>query len=151
MKKTLFILLGIFTLISAQGNSKKSPELTCVVTGDKIDLDIAETSSYKNGKVYFCCGGCKEDFDSDNKKFSTKANYQLLVTNQYTQTRCPMTGGKLKADKIVAVDGENVSFCCNNCVKKATKSDDKLSLLFTDVSFDKGFSSLKDINSKKKK
>ena len=62
-----------------------------------------------------------------------------------------MTGGKLKADKIVAVDGANVSFCCNNCVKKATKSDDKLSLLFTDVSFDKGFSSVKDINSKKKK
>ena len=142
MKKTLFILLGIFTFVSAQKNvSKKLPVVKCVVSGDQIDLE--ESSSYKDGEVYFCCGGCKMDFDEDSKKFSTNANFQLLATKQYTQTSCPMTGGKTKVDKIVAVNGANISFCCNNCGKKATKSDDKLSLLFTDASFDKGFTSVK--------
>lgn len=148
MKKTLFILLGIFTFICAQQDSKKSTAIYCVVTGDKVDPDMQESSSYKNGKVYFCCGGCKEEFDEDSKKFSTKANYQLLASKQYTQTSCPMTGGKVKAGKVVTVNAEIVSFCCNNCLKKATKSDDKIGLLFSDASFDKGF---KNINIKKLK
>ena len=151
MKKTLFILLGLFTIVCAQQDSKKSPELLCVVTGEKIYPDMQESSSYKNGKVYFCCGGCKEEYDENSKKYSTKANFQLLATNQYVQTGCPMTGGKIKADKIVAVENTNVSFCCNNCVKKAKKSDDKVSLLFSDASFDKGFTAMNQIKSKKKK
>ena len=151
MKKILFIVLGLFTIVCAQQDSKKSPELLCVVTGEKIYPDMQESSSYKNGKVYFCCGGCKEEYDENSEKYSTKANYQLLATNQYTQTSCPMTGGNIKADKIVSVDGTNISFCCNNCVKKTKKSDDKLSLIFSDASFDKGFTAVNKSKSKKKK
>lgn len=150
MKKILFILLGIFTILYAQEKKlKESPIVKCVVSGDEIDLE--ENSSYKNGKVYFCCGGCKEEFDESSKKFTTNANFQLLSTAQYSQTSCPITGRKIKANKMVTVDGANVAFCCNNCLGKATKSEDKLSLLFSDASFDKGFSVISDGMSKKKK
>ena len=45
----------------------------------------------------------------------------------------------------------NISFCCNNCVKKTKKSDDKVSLIFSDASFDKGFTAVNKSKSKKKK
>ena len=53
MKKILFILLGsLFFLTAQEKTSKTPPAIKCVVTGDEIDLD--ESSAYKDGKVYFC-------------------------------------------------------------------------------------------------
>jgi hypothetical protein len=62
-----------------------------------------------------------------------------VATGQYVQESCPLTARNNKADKQVDVDGLAVTFCCNNCLKKAKKSTDKLSMLFSDATFDKSF------------
>ena len=40
---------------------------------------------YKGGKVFFCCDNCPMKFDKDTKAFATKANAQLVQTEQAKQ------------------------------------------------------------------
>ena len=139
MKRNLIILftIALSSLVFAFEAGEKELTVKCVVSGEKVDKD--EVTKYKNGKVYFCCAGCKSDFEEDASKFTTAANYQLVATGQYVQESCPLTARNNKADKQVDVDGLAVTFCCNNCLKKAKKSTDKLSMLFSDATFDKSF------------
>ena len=139
MKRQLIIIftLALSSLAFGLEEGKIEVKVKCVISGDEIDKE--EYTKYKDGKVYFCCGGCKSDFEADASKFTTAANYQLVATGQYVQGSCPLTARKNKADKVVAVDGVSVTFCCNNCLKKAKKSTDKVSMLFSDVTFDKSF------------
>ena len=139
MKRQLIILftLALSSLAFGLEEGKIEESVKCVISGDPIDTE--ESAKYKNGEVYFCCGGCKSDFEEDASKFTTAANYQLVATGQYVQGSCPLTARKNKADKVVAVDGVSVTFCCNNCLKKAKKSTDKVSMLFSDATFDKSF------------
>ena len=139
MKKILIILftVALSSSVFALEEGEIETPVKCVISGDEIDKE--EYTKYKDGKVYFCCGGCKSDFEADASKFTTAANYQLVATGQYVQGSCPLTARKNKADKVVAVDGVSVTFCCNNCLKKAKKSTDKVSMLFSDATFDKSF------------
>ena len=132
------------------GDDPKSKTITCVVSGDEInksDLKDHEHSTYKDGKVYFCCGGCKMDFDESPKKFATKANFQLVTSGQYTQTACPVNKGKIHTAKAkknlkkVTVSGMEVDLCCPGCLKKYNKADDKFALIFSDKGYEKGFAS----------
>jgi xanthine dehydrogenase accessory factor len=43
---------------------------TCPVSGDTFTIDKdTEHSEYKGKHVYFCCPGCKPQFDKDPEKF----------------------------------------------------------------------------------
>ena len=139
MKRQLIILftLALSSLAFGLEEGKIEVKVKCVISGDEIDKE--EYTKYKDGKVYFCCGGCKSDFEEDASKFTSAANYQLVATGQYVQGSCPLTARKNKADNALAVDGVSVTFCCNNCLKKAKKSTDKVSMLFSDATFDKSF------------
>ncbi len=151
MKKALLFILLLACVLVAQApetNGHKENKVKCVISGE--DIDKAEYASYKDGKVYFCCGGCKMDFEDSSAKFSTAANFQLAATGQYTQTSCPFTGRKMKASKALDVNGTTVTLCSNRCYKKAKKSKEKVSLLFSDKSFDKGFESNQKKTAKKK-
>ena len=150
MKKyLLFSLIIISSLLNALNNDPPKDKVVCVVSGDEInkkDLKDHEFSAYKDGKVYFCCGGCKMDYDETPAKFSTKANFQLVSTGQYVQSGCPVTGQspghnhhKKEDFKYVTVEGLSVELCCAGCLKKVNKSKDKFSMLFSDKSFKKGF------------
>ena len=140
--KSFILLLMLCSVIMAEGFGNKEDKVTCVVSGDVIEGDYKEESAkYKEGEVYFCCGGCKMDFEEDASKFSTAANFQLLATKQYSETNvCPVTGRKIKSKKEVIVEGLSVGVCCAGCVKKINKSNNKVSMLFSDSAFDKGFS-----------
>ncbi|MGE4658832.1 MAG: CsgG/HfaB family protein [Gammaproteobacteria bacterium] len=41
---------------------------------------ITRTASYKAGKVFFCCEGCKADFEDASAKFAVAANFQLVAS-----------------------------------------------------------------------
>ena len=117
--KHLITLIILFTValsssVFALEEGKIEAPVKCVISGDEIDKE--EYTKYKDGKVYFCCGGCKSDFEADASKFTTAANYQLVATGQYVQGSCPLTARTNKADKELAVDGLSVTFCCNNCL-----------------------------------
>ena len=54
----------------------KPAALVCPVTGDKIASVSAAAghSTYKGKTYYFCCGGCKPEFDKDPQKFIKSAS-----------------------------------------------------------------------------
>ena len=136
--RTLSLVLVATVALTAGDNDKKKDEIACVISGDAIDK--TEYTEYKKGKVFFCCGGCRADFDEATAKFSVAANYQLVVTGQYMQTNCPLSGRNLNPKKVVKVANTNVTFCCGNCQGKTKKAEDKMAFIFADASFDKGFS-----------
>ena len=135
---TISIILVAMVSLNASDKDEKKHEVTCVVSGEAIDK--TEYSNYKKGKVYFCCGGCKADFDEASAKFTVTANYQLVETGQYMQTNCPVSGRGLNPKKTVKVANSDVTFCCGNCQGKTNKARDKMVFIFADASFDKGFS-----------
>ena len=152
MKQFLLSIALISSAAFAVDDPKntKDTKLTCVVSGDEIDKDNLKDqdySNYKEGKVYFCCGGCKMDFDESPKKFATKANFQLVSSGQYTQTACPVNKGKIHTAKAkknlkkVTVSGMEVDLCCPGCLKKYNKANDKFALIFSDKGYEKGFAS----------
>ena len=141
LKKTIsglaILLVAGATVIAADVDFK---EVKCVVA-DK-PADQSKTADYRDGKVYFCCGGCAGKFAADSKKFSAKANHQLVATKQYEQKGCPMSGGKVNSETMVKLAGTELGFCCNNCKGKfeAAKDDqEKLDLVFNDKAFEKAF------------
>jgi len=146
------ILLSIALILSVviANDDPKAKTITCVVSGDEInknELKDHDFSKYRDGKVYFCCGGCKMDFDESPKKFAAKANFQLVTSGQYTQTACPVNKGKIHTAKAkknlkkVTVSGMEVDLCCPGCLKKYNKANDKFALIFSDKGYEKGFAS----------
>jgi YHS domain-containing protein len=50
--------------------AKKPAPLVCAVMGDKIgDVKTAAFSVYKGKKYYFCCAGCKPEFEKNPAKY----------------------------------------------------------------------------------
>lgn len=95
---------------------------------------------YKDAKVYFCCPGCVKKFSTDSKPFAAKANHQLVLTKQYEQKKCPMSGGDINPEQSVTVGDVKVGFCCGNCKGKAEKmeGDAQVEALFGEEAFKKG-------------
>ena len=112
----------------------------CVVNPKK-DVNPEKSLEYKEGKVFFCCGGCPKAFEKDSAKFATKANHQLALTGQYKQAKCPLTGKDVNEDQTVKVGGVAVVLCCGGCKGKVKKAegDDQAELVFNDKAFAKGY------------
>jgi len=132
---------GMLALTAARAadEKEKEVELKCVVSGKKAEKSHAR--AYKKGEVYFCCENCPKAFEKDTAKFATKANHQLVLTEQYEQTKCPLTGRELNPEQKVTVADVEVQFCCANCKGKAEKAEgeEQVALVFADKAFDKAF------------
>jgi len=141
IRKISVMLCAVFAvgLFAYAAEEKGKFKATCPVSGKPAVED--KSVAYKDAKVYFCCGGCPGAFEKDVAKYAAKANQQLVATEQATQTKCPLSGGKLNPDATVTVGDVKVQFCCNNCQKKASeaKGDDQVKLVFSDDAFKKGF------------
>lgn len=115
-------------------------DIQCVVAPKAAN--VSKSADYKEGKVYFCCDGCSGKFAKDSKKYAVKANHQLVATKQYVQKNCPFSGGPLNESTAIELAGTKVAFCCNNCKGKAEDAKDdeaKLTLVYNDKAFEKGF------------
>ncbi len=50
---------------------RKAAEAKCPVMGGKVaDVTKAQKSTYKGVTYYFCCAGCKPEFDRDPAKYA---------------------------------------------------------------------------------
>ena len=136
---TLSAVLAVGLMAFAAEEKANPFKATCPISGKAALED--KTADYKGGKVYFCCGNCPGAFAKDTAKYATKANHQLFATGQATQTKCPLSGGKLNPDANVEIGGTKVGFCCEKCEAKAkeAKGDAQEDLAFTDAAFAKGF------------
>ena len=124
---------------------------TCPVSGS--DAKKENSSKYRDRETYFCCEKCKAAFDAEPAKYSAKANLQLVQTRQFRQTKCPVSGSKVKKEQTIKVSGVKVGFCCEKCkgsLETATK-DDQLTKIFGEAVFTKSFAVKKADGEKKPK
>ena len=99
---------------------------------------------YQQGKLYFCCKGCVEKFESkkDDSNIVARANEQLFATGQYQQKNCPVGGHELSDDHSVQFNGNEIRVCCANCVgalKDLDSDDARLEKVFNKDNFAKSF------------
>lgn len=140
------VFAALFVANTVADDTKKDKavdfsKVKCVVN-PKASAKEANVAEYKGGKVYTCCGGCLAKFKKDSSKFATFANHQLVATKQFKQTKCPISGGKINAEKTAKIAGVKVAFCCGNCLSKVTKAEkleDKAKIAFAEAAFKKGF------------
>jgi YHS domain-containing protein len=116
---------------------EKLEGVKCIISGQPVKAD--KTIDYKKGKVYFCCENCPKTFDA--AKHGTKANHQLVLTGQFVQKACPLTGKDTDESTALKVNGVEVVFCCNNCKGAVSKAeaDKQGEMVFADKAFDKAF------------
>ena len=119
--------------------------IKCIVSGDQ-NANHDFKAAYADGEVYFCCPSCKQTFTdataTSKKDLVVKANHQLVLTGQYVQSSCPVSGGATNAAYRSNVGGVEVAFCCDKCQAKIdglpnTKA--KAESVFGDESFVKHF------------
>ena len=70
----------------------------------------------------------------------------LVGDKQFTQSGCPMSGGKVKDGTHIKVGDTKVGFCCPNCKAKVEGAEDteaKMKLVFNKDAFKKGFKKTK--------
>ena len=79
---TIFVLTGVFLLAGCKKKSEPVPaetkevvsevieQKTCPVMGGAINKKLY--TEYKGKKVYFCCAGCKEQFEKEPEKYLAK-------------------------------------------------------------------------------
>lgn len=101
---------------------KPYPLETCVVSGEKLGgMGEAFVFAKDGQEVKLCCKSCKKDFDKDSAKFMGKITEANKKVKPYKLATCPVSGEKLGEDAVAVVhQGQEVKFCCNNCVKKFT-------------------------------
>ncbi len=111
----------------------------CPVSGEAATKE--QFTAYKEKEVYFCCDKCKAAFEAEPAKFEVKANHQLVQTKQFTQKKCPITGGPIDKEQSAKVNNVTVRFCCEKCkgsVQSAT-ADEKLEMIFAAKPFEKAY------------
>ncbi len=93
----VFALVAVVSSITYAANTSLEG-VKCLIAGGK-EVKAEKSAEWKEGKVYFCCDGCKGKFDSaskeDKEKMAPKANHQLVASKQYAQQACPMSVAKL--------------------------------------------------------
>jgi hypothetical protein len=144
-KRNLVSVFAAFAAIATIGYAAGTVSLKdvkCIMAGEK-DAKEDKSAEWKDGKVFFCCDGCKGTFakatKEEKEKIAPKANYQLVATKQYEQHACPMSGEKVDASKALEVGGTKVAFCCKNCLGAAEKMkpEERVEKLFSEEAFKK--------------
>lgn len=142
----LFLVVVIVTIFSdVFCNAIFAQEIEgvkCVVEGDRNARQQFK-AKHANGEVYFCCQGCAAAFVADPSAHQTRANHQLVVTQQYSQTACPIAGKNFDVELTTKVAGVEVAFCCGNCkasVEAASDLPAKAELVFGPAAFKRAFS-----------
>ena len=125
------MVFGFSASASAMG-LKEDNAGKCPISGNAAKADA--TAEHKGKTVNFCCNGCVASFKKDPEKYTAKVNHQWASTGKIVQVACPLTGRPVNADAKVDVNGVEVKFCCNGCKGKAEKAEDKVNLVFANIS-----------------
>ena len=135
-----------FVKVTAQPVAGDTPKIDLTKAHCLIEPKRKASAEYSvdhlEGKVFFCCEKCADQFRDSPEKHAVAANHQLAVTGQYVQTECPLVGGPVSSENSGVVGGVNVGLCCEKCEAAidAAKSDEqKLELVFNPDRFARSF------------
>ena len=105
---------------------------TCPVKGDEAVVgEDTEYSDYNNKRYYFCCPGCKPDFDADPEKYLKKLTIPgnaVKMKGKKINFICPVTGESgtvAKNTKFSDYQGKRYYLCCAGCKPKFEKDPEK--------------------------
>ena len=123
--------------------AKAEFKATCPVSGSEAKKDVS--AKYRDKDAYFCCEKCKAAFEAEPAKYADKANFQLVQTRQFRQTKCPVSGGKVNKEQSIKVDGVKVTFCCDKCKGslESGSKEEQLTKVFGEAVFTKSFAAKK--------
>ena len=114
MKKFVQIIaLVSFAFVGASFADDAKPVNTkCPVSGEDVDAEhiVAYTKV-----VGVCCKKCKAKFEKDP---AGKAEQIAKVEAKVVNSKCPISGEDVDAEKFVAYKGAKVGVCCGKCQKK---------------------------------
>lgn len=116
--------------------------IKCVVMGDKASASAEHAVAWRDGVIYVCCEDCKAAFEKDSSAFSMQANHQLVLTGQYEQKLCPISGHAADGETKVTVGGVELAVCCADCKSKlegVTDATEQARMVFADEVFEKCF------------
>lgn len=127
------------TALEGSPKSKKGPKIECPVMGGEAKKEVF--TEYRGGKIFFCCPDCVDEFKKHQDKYAAKANQQLVLTKQYVQKACPLTGRPVSTEQKEEIGGVVVHFCCKGCAGKIGKMADaeRFNAVFGNAGFEKGF------------
>jgi len=140
IQKTLSLTIAFLLLAASQSVGQELTDVKCIVSGQAASVDTA--AEYRGGKVYMCCNKCVAAFNEKSQDFATKANHHLLLTGQFVQKACPITGKAVAEDIKLTVGGVEVAFADAESMKKVEaleKLEDKAAMVFADEAFEKAF------------
>jgi len=124
-------------------SSKSLRAARCPVTGDRVSKEAS--IDYRGGKLYFCSAECIEKYRADRAEYEAKANAQLVMTGQFKQIKCPLTGDEFAPKMKMKVCGLDVCFCSAACLRKAKRaSAEKRAELVFGKRFDEAFALKRD-------
>ena len=93
----------------------KAPQTLCPMRGEKINPNVH--ADYQGKRIYFCCPGCIEEFKKNAAKIIKEIESKGIILD-VAQVKCPMQGGKVKAELYADYNGRRFHFCCPGCVEK---------------------------------
>lgn len=130
----------IAMLFAADLHAQELTDVKCVVSGQ--DVDAEAVAAYRDAKVYMCCTKCVAAFEKDSSKFATLANHHLIVTKQFAQKACPVTGDAVAEGITSKVGNVDVGFATEEAKKTVAGAADeaaKIALVFANAPFEKAF------------
>lgn len=136
----------VFATLTFNSGQVNLTGVKCIVEGERA-ASRAAAVGYKNGKVYLCNAHCADAFKQgaeldEDAKFIIKANHQLVLTGQYIQKVCPISGDPVDEIFSLTVGAAKIGFSCAQSRAEVTQLktiEEKVTLLFSDAAFDKAF------------
>ena len=89
--------------------------------------------AYKGGKLHLCCSQCVRRFKKTPAKYEAKANHQMVLTGQFLQHACPVTGQVLPKDApSLKIGGVKTKFASQQELAKVKKmsEEDQIATIF---------------------
>jgi len=121
LSKQRFVIAGAVLSLSAVGATARAAEDAlpkCPVTGEAVNFNVSTMTP--DGPVFFCCKKCVGALEKDPAKFAAAVGEQrkALEKRYKVQVVCPVSGEPIDPKVSIEQDGQQVHFCCNQCVEK---------------------------------
>ena len=104
----------------------------CPVMGTDTVVEPNTTYSDVDGKrYYYCCPGCKSQFEADPASFISKMNLPgnvVKIDDQGTHIMCPVTGETAlmtEDNGFSDYNGRRYYYCCPGCKEQFDKNPEK--------------------------
>ncbi|MCA9040892.1 MAG: hypothetical protein KDA65_11140 [Planctomycetaceae bacterium] len=114
--------------------------MKCPVEREQVDRKFH--ADYRGGVVFFSSQEAQETFLKDTDQHSAAANYQLFLTGQAIQERCPISNNSFEEKYSMNVGyGKSVYFNSSSELRRlnGTQASYKLNKIFGNTAFERAF------------